>query len=210
MRMPFASFFTLRPSSFHFQNPATIGAVAVALSIGKGDINGTTNRNITFIGQPSIVVPPGAMVVSDPIDFKLPPLANLSVSIFIPLQRMPDVTIHPNANQTNYVVHGNETGSLHLTSTEEIYSWPFLKGVEVDAAPKAGTVIAFGDSITDGAHSTRDANLRRPDVLAKRLNADKGAAKLGVLNEGISGNRILHDRSGQNALARLDSSLSQM
>ena len=144
------------------------------------------------------------MVVSDPIDFKLPPLADLSVSIFIPAQRMHDVTIHPIANQTNYVVHGNETSSLHLPSSEEIYSWPFLKGVEVDAAPKAGTVIAFGDSITDGAHSTRDANLRWPDLLAKRLNADKGAAKLGVINEGISGNRILHDRSGRNALARLD------
>jgi lysophospholipase L1-like esterase len=185
-------------------DPLTVGAAAVALSTDKSNINETTSHNITFIGQPSIVIPPGAMVISDPIDFKLPALVNLSVSIFIPAQYMQDVTIHPVANQTNYVVRGNETNSPHLGSPEEIYSWPFLKGVEVEASPKAAAVIAFGDSITDGAHSSRDANLRWPDVLAKRLDANKKTAKLSVLNEGISGNRVLHDRSGQNALARLD------
>jgi lysophospholipase L1-like esterase len=76
--------------------------------------------------------------------------------------------------------------------------------VEVDSGPKAGAVVALGDSITDGAHSKRDANLRWPDVLAKRLDAAKSKVRLSVLNEGISGNRILHDRAGQNALARLD------
>jgi lysophospholipase L1-like esterase len=185
-------------------DPLTIGAATAALSTGKGDINSTTNQSLTFGGQSSIVIPPEAMAVSDPIDFKLPSLTDLSVSIFVPAQHMQSVTIHAVANQTNYVVRGNATGSLHLESPEEIYSWPFLKGVEVDAGPKAGAVVAFGDSITDGSHSTRDANLRWPDVLAKRLCTNKKTAKLSVLNEGIGGNRILHNRSGQSALARLN------
>lgn len=186
------------------EEPLTVGAAAAAVSMGKGDISVATNHAITFVGQQSIVIPPGAMVVSDPIDFKLPALTNLSVSIFIPAQHIQDVTIHPVASQTSYVIRGNQTSSPQLGSPEEIYSWPFLKGVEVDAGPKTAAVIAFGDSITDGAHSSRDANLRWPDVLAKRLEGDKKTAGLAVLNEGISGNRILHDRAGQNALARLD------
>jgi lysophospholipase L1-like esterase len=185
-------------------DPLTIGAAAVALSTGKSDVSGTTIHRATFGGQPSIVIPPGAMVLSDPIRFKLPSLTDLAVSIFIPAQRMQNATIHAVANQTNYTVHGNATSSLHLDSPEEIYSWPFLKGVEVDSGPRAGAVVAFGDSITDGAHSKRDANLRWPDVLAKRLDTNRKTAQLSVLNEGISGNRILHDHAGPNALARLD------
>lgn len=185
-------------------DPLLIGGAAVALSAGKGDVHGSTVQTVTFGGQPSIIVPSGAMIISDPINFNLPSLTDLAVSIFIPTQQVQDATIHAVANQTNYVVRGNATGLLHLNSPEEIYSWPFLKGVEVDAAPNAGAVVAFGDSITDGAHSKRDANLRWPDVLAKRLEAPDARVRLSVLNEGISGNRILHDRAGQNALARLD------
>jgi lysophospholipase L1-like esterase len=144
------------------------------------------------------------MILSDPIDFKLPSLTDLAVSIFVPAQRVQNATIHTVANQTNYVVHGNATSLLHFDSPEEIYSWPFLKAVEVDAGPKAGAVVAFGDSITDGAHSKRDANLRWSDVLARRLDTPEARVRLSVLNEGISGNRILHDRGGQNALARLN------
>ncbi len=185
-------------------DPLTIGAAAVALSTGKSDVSGATIHSITFGGEPSIVIPPGAMVLSDPVRFKLPSLTDLAVSIFIPAQRIQSATIHALANQTNYAVHGNATRFPHLNSSEEIYSWPFLKGVEVDSGPKAGAVVAFGDSITDGAHSKRDANLRWPDVLAKRLDTNPKTAQLSVLNEGISGNRILHDRAGQSALARLD------
>jgi len=94
--------------------------------------------------------------------------------------------------------------SATLTSPQKIYSWDFLKGVDVKADAASAAIVAFGDSITDGAHSTRDANARWPDVLAKRLAADKRTAKLGVLNEGIGGNRVLHDNTGPSALARLD------
>jgi lysophospholipase L1-like esterase len=185
-------------------DPLIIGGAAVAFSTGKSDVNGSTVRGLTFGGQPSIVIPSGAMILSDAIDFKLPSLTDLAVSIFVPAQRVQNVTIHSLANQTNYVVHGNATSLPHFDSAEEIYSWPFLKGVEVDAGPKAAAIVALGDSITDGAHSKRDANLRWPDVLAKRLDTAEARVRLSVLNEGISGNRVLHDRAGQNTLARLD------
>jgi lysophospholipase L1-like esterase len=91
-----------------------------------------------------------------------------------------------------------------LTATKKIYSWNFLKGVDVQAEREAGSIVAFGDSITDGAKSTRDTNTRWPDVLAARLAANKATAHLGVLNQGIGGNRILHDNTGPSALARFD------
>ncbi len=90
------------------------------------------------------------------------------------------------------------------TPPPTFFSWDFLKGVDVSADDKAASIVTFGDSITDGAHSTRDANARWPDVLARRLQADKKTANLGVLNEGIGGNRVLHDTTGPSALARFD------
>jgi lysophospholipase L1-like esterase len=112
--------------------------------------------------------------------------------------------LHTFADQTSYSVAGNAVGAAKLDSPQSIYSWPFLKGVDVFANRNAGAIVTFGDSITDGAHSTRDANARWPDVLARRLLSDKRTAGLSVLNEGIGGNRILHDNAGPSALARFD------
>jgi len=82
--------------------------------------------------------------------------------------------------------------------------WFFLKAVDVLAPGATGAVVAFGDSITDGTASTPDTNQRWPDLLARRLQADKATAGLGVLNVGIGGNRVLHDGAGPSALARFD------
>jgi lysophospholipase L1-like esterase len=117
---------------------------------------------------------------------------------------MQQVSHHSFADQTNYSAQGNVVGAKALESPTEIYHWPFLKGVDVMADSKAASIVAFGDSITDGALSTRDANARWPDLLARRLQANKKTAELGMLNQGIGGNRILHDVTGPNALARFD------
>jgi lysophospholipase L1-like esterase len=182
----------------------TIGAANVALSAGGSDINPTASSPLTFNGRPSITIPPGALVVSDPVNLKLPPTSDLAVSIFVPAQAIQQISVHGFADQTNYTALGNVTGAKSLDTPTEIYSWPFLKGVDVKADDKAAAIVTFGDSITDGAHSTRGANTRWPDVLARRLQADKKTAKLGVLNEGIGGNRVLHDGTGPSALARFD------
>jgi lysophospholipase L1-like esterase len=184
--------------------PLTVGAANVALSAGGSDINADASAPLTFNGRPFIVIPAGALVVSDPVTLKLPPTSNLAVSIFIPAQPIQQISAHGYADQTNYTAAGNVVSAKSLDAPEKIYSWPFLKGVDVKANDKAAAIVAFGDSITDGAYATRDANARWPDVLAARLQADKNTADLGVLNEGIGGNRVLHDDTGPSALARFD------
>jgi lysophospholipase L1-like esterase len=182
----------------------TIGAADVALSAGGSEINPSAAGALTFNGRPSITIPPGALVVSDPVNLKLPPSSNLAVSIFVPAQTISQITQHSFADQTSYTATGNVASATTLSVPEEIESWPFLKGVDVKADEKTAAIVAFGDSITDGAHSTRNANARWPDVLSRRLLADKKTANLSVLNEGIGGNRVLHDGYGPSALARFD------
>lgn len=185
-------------------DPLTIGAAQVALSSGTSAITAGSSVQLTFGGKPSIIIPPGALVVSDPVPLKVAPASNLSVSLFLPDQPVNQLTVHPFADQTNYLVPGNVVSAASLDSPQTFFTWDFLKGVDVTADAKAASIVTFGDSITDGAHSTRDANARWPDVLANRLLANKKTENLGVLNEGIGGNRVLHDTAGPSALARFD------
>jgi lysophospholipase L1-like esterase len=187
-------------------DPLTIGAVQIALSSGTGssDINFASTSALTFGGRPSVTIPPGAMVVSDPADLKLPAFADLAVSLFLPAQPIQQISQHSFADQIGYTAPGNVVSAKTLEAPTEITSWPFLKGVDVRTSGNSAAIVAFGDSITDGAASTHNANVRWPDILARRLQSDKKTASLSVLNEGIGGNRILHDRYGPNALARFD------
>ena len=185
-------------------DPLTIGAAQIALSSGTSAISPGTASALTFSGKPSITIPPGALAVSDPAPLKVAPASNLAVSLFLPDQPVSQLTFHPFADQTNYLVPGNVVTAASLDTPQTFFTWDFLKGVDVTADNKAASIVTFGDSITDGAHSTRDANARWPDVLARRLQADKKTAHLGVLNQGIGGNRILHDTTGPSALARFD------
>jgi lysophospholipase L1-like esterase len=185
-------------------DPLTINAAHVAISAGGSDITPTAERPLTFGGRPAIIIPPGALALSDPVDLKLPAGTNLAVSLFVPAQPIQHVSLHTFANQTSYTAPGNVVGETKLDSPKELINWPFLKGVDILAGGNSASIVAFGDSITDGAHSTLSANTRWPDVLARRLQADKKTADLAVLNEGIGGNRVLHDVAGPNALARFD------
>src|ERR1700730_374898 len=185
-------------------DPLTIGAAQIALSSGTSAITPDTATALTFSGKPSIVIPPGALAISDPAPLKVAPASNLAVSLYLPDQPVNQLTFHPLADQTHYLVPGNAVTAASLDTPQTFFTWDFLKGVDVTADNKAASIVAFGDSITDGAHSTRDANARWPDVLARRLQADKRTANLGVLNQGIGGNRILHDTTGPSALARFD------
>jgi lysophospholipase L1-like esterase len=182
----------------------TIGGAQIALPAADGAIIPASAKPLTFSGSASVTIPPGALAVSDAVPFSLKPLSDLSVSLYLPQQPLTTISFHSFADTTNYLAEGNALTAETLTATKKIYSWNFLKGVDVLADKDAASIVAFGDSITDGAHSTRDTNARWPDVLAARLAADKKTARLGVLNEGIGGNRVLHDNTGPSALARFD------
>jgi len=192
--------------------PLSIGAVRIALAgsgnQAKGDITLPSANAVTFGGRPTVIIPPGAHVVSDPAAINLPALSNLTISIFIPAQKISNITAHSSAYATQYIAPGNVVGDLSLppstAGTRTATSWFFLKAVDVMAPAKSASIVAFGDSITDGTRSSTDQNKRWPDFLARRLQANKRTANLGVLNAGIGGNRILHDVTGPSALARFD------
>jgi lysophospholipase L1-like esterase len=176
--------------------PLTLGGATASLP-------GQPATALTFSGHPTMVLPPGAVAVSDPIALNLPPLSDLTISLFIPAQTLTTITLHNFADATNLDAPGNQLSTPTLTTPHKNTYFQFLKEVDVDA-PSAASIVTFGDSITDGAHSTRDANARWPDILAQRLHTNPATQNVGVLNEGIGGNRILHDGYGPNALARFD------
>jgi lysophospholipase L1-like esterase len=184
--------------------PLTIGAAHVAVSQGGSTINLVSAAGLTFGGRASVVIPPGALVVSDPATVKLPAAADLAISFFLPAQTIHQLSQHGIANQTSYAAPGNVVGAKTLDNPTKLTSWAFVKGVDVKASADSAAVVALGDSITDGAFSSLDANARWPDELAHRLLADKKTANLGVLNQGIGGNRVLNDVTGPSALARFD------
>jgi lysophospholipase L1-like esterase len=161
---------------------------------------------LTFDGKASIAIPPGATVVSDPVAVHVPPFANLAISCYFPDHAM-GKTQHGLANQTSYRASGNQTSAASLSDTAKpMESWYFLTGVDV-AVPGESAVVTIGDSITDGARSTPNTNRRWPDDLATRLAADanaKAAGVVGVVNVGISGNRVLLDGTGPNAVSRFN------
>jgi lysophospholipase L1-like esterase len=188
-------------------DPLTIAAAHVAISQGGSAINLVSAAGLTFGGRTSVTIPPGALIASDPAAVKLPAGSDLAISLFLPAQPIAHLSVHIFADQTSYTAPGNVVGAQALDAPAEISSWPFVKGVDVKVPASAAAIVAFGDSITDGAHSTRNANLRWPDDLFRRLHADPRTASLAVLNEGIGGNRILHDVYGPSALARFDRDL---
>jgi lysophospholipase L1-like esterase len=185
----------VRLSNEYGDQPLVIDEARVARRPARAsgsEIAPGTDRRLTFGGRSSITIPAGSPALSDPVSLRVPAFSDLAISLHLP-RRTPDATVHGSAFQTNYVAAGNVTRSRRLSGATETTSWHFLSGVSVAATPKAGAVVAFGDSITDGAVTTIDADHRWPDFLARRLQANPSLRHLGVLNKGIGGNRLLHD-----------------
>ena len=187
----------IRLSNTFGDQPLLIGSAHIARRAAGADIDPTSDRALTFSGKASAQVSPGAMVISDPVELDVPALSDLAVSLFLP-ESTSATTSHILALQTSYVSpeSGDSTAALNFPIAKTISSWPFLTGVDVAASPRAAAIVAFGSSLTDGDGSSKDTNRRWPDVLAERLHkAGDREAELGVLNEGIIGNRLLSDTS---------------
>jgi len=200
--------------------PLRIGTAHIALR-AEGAGNGAntqagTDRPLTFSGNTSITIPPGAPVLSDPVDLAVPAPSDLAISIYLP-GTVGATTIHGTASQTNYVsLPGDFTGAASLPTQRTILSWPFLTEVDVAGGQAAGgaAIVTLGDSITDGTRSTPDTNNRWPDWLARRLQTVRDPVqginmRLGVVNRGISGNRLLSNPpegslAGRSILERFD------
>jgi lysophospholipase L1-like esterase len=188
-------------SNEYGQTPVTIGAARVALSDKGPAIVGGSDRALAFGGRTTVTIPPGADVISDPVELTVAPLGSVAISLFLP-DVTPVTTWHNDARQTAFLVAGNKVGEVDFKPDASVTARVFVSQILVDAPTAARAIVAFGDSITDGDGSTVDANHRWPDFLAARFV--EAGAPVGVLNAGISGAKLLKDRMGVNALARFD------
>lgn len=181
----------VRISNAGGSEPLKVGAASVAASAGGAATVAGTSKPLRFAGQASIVIAAGGEAVSDPVALNVQPLQTLAVNIHLPAKTGP-ATQHYFAAQDNFLAAGNQTGAgADKQFTRKISCWMFASGVDVKAAPNVvGTLIALGDSITDGYLSTKNNNQRYPDFLAQRLASRKGQT-LSVVNAGIIGNELL-------------------
>ena len=179
-----------------------IGAVHVALAGPTGAPLAGSDRIVTFAGAAAPTIPAGAPLVSDPVALNVAPLARLVVSIHVPGE-LRNLTVHSLGVARTMQVPGDQTAAAVLTPGTSDTRRYLISGVDVAGGPAKATIVTFGDSITDGAVSTDDADRRWPDILAERLKAS-GRTGFAVANAGISGNRLLSTGAGPAALARLD------
>jgi lysophospholipase L1-like esterase len=178
----------------------------VALRGDGADIVPGSDRALTFNGSPITTIAAGALVVSDPVELDVPPLADLAVSIYLPgdLAESFRITGHGNSRQTNYISTPGDFTAASLPIKETTESYLFLGGIEMLAPGGTGGIVALGDSLTDCNISRVDANNRWPDQLARRLVRRGAGRALGVMNLGIGGNRLIHDSRGGSAQSRFD------
>jgi lysophospholipase L1-like esterase len=194
----------VRLSNVYGAGSLVVGAAHVGLRSTGASIAAGSGRALTFNGSDSTTIPAGALAISDPVNLRVPDGGDLAVSIYVPGSAAA-ATEHSVGLQTTYVSpEGDFSGADSLPTATTTQSYYFLSGLEVDAPAKSRAIVTLGDSITEGLHSTVDANRRWPDRLAERLRSQKSGSRLAVLNAGISGNRVLHDTVGTNASARLD------
>jgi lysophospholipase L1-like esterase len=180
--------------------PLTIGAARVGLAAPGGGVQPGSDRALTFAGRPTATVPAGAPILSDPVDLSLPALAKLSISLYLP-EPVTTCTCHGMGVRTCWTIPGDAVAAPALpANATSLPLQALISAVEVQTAGPAKAVVVIGDSITDGAGSTPDADRSWPDFLAERL-AGRGGY---VSNQGISGNRMLNDGFGVSALARFD------
>lgn len=192
----------LRLSNEFGTRPVLIGAASVALADGSQDIASGSLRPVTFGGAKSIILPPGAPALSDPVELNVAPLSDIAVNLYLPAAT--DLTtVHATGLQTAYVsATGDFTATYEFPTEDRFSNRFFLAGVMVESNSPARAIVTFGDSITDGTNSTINTNRRWPDVLARRLK--EAGTPVAVLNQGIAGNRVLSDGAGISALARFE------
>ena len=185
--------------------PLRIDSVHIArpLSPSSDAIDAATDKALTFGGSSEVVIPAGAEYISDPVDYPVSALSNLAISFHLsepPAQQ----TGHPGSRATSYVVHGTLVSAATLPNATKVDHWYQIAGVDVTTPADPVSIVALGDSITDGHASTTNGNDRWTDDLAERLQGSPTTSQIGVLNQGIGGNHLLVDGLGPNALARFN------
>jgi lysophospholipase L1-like esterase len=180
--------------SNRFSNsPLTVGAVDIAVQGNGGAAVPGSSRTVTFGNASRVTIPAGAQLISDVIPISVGTGENLLVSLYLPITTGVS-TWHSDAFDTTYIAPGDHTGDENAAGfTTTTTSWYYLAGLDLVSHTARGTVVAFGDSITDGYHSSTGTYQRWPDDLARRLAAEPGPQRLSMVDAGIGGNRVLTD-----------------
>jgi lysophospholipase L1-like esterase len=177
--------------------------ISLPVAADSSAIDPRSDKALSFSGSSDVIVPAGADYISDPIQYPIASLSNLAITVH--LDALPDgQTGHPGSRATSYYTYGDQVTSANLKDAKPIDHWYQISGMDVLSPANGASVIAFGDSITDGHAATINGNDRWTDVLAQRLQQSPGTKNIGVLNQGIGGNHLLIDGLGPNALARFD------
>jgi lysophospholipase L1-like esterase len=179
--------------------PVMFGAIHVAASSPNGVTEPQTDQAVLFGGRPDGEIPVGGELLSDPVDLKVKAFETLAVSVYYPGRLAPSGHLL----QLRLSKPGDHTADSVMPFTDIARAPSIVCGVEVEAAPR-NVVVAFGDSITEGAGATPGMNLSWPQQLALRLAKNRLGKNWTVINAGISGNRLLYDGAGQRGLDRFD------
>src|SRR5437660_5173865 len=184
----------LRLRSVHIAHPMTPASAT---------IDPATDKALTFSGSQDLTIPPGAEYISDPVEYRVRALSDLAVTFYLEVPPASQ-TGHPGARATTYFVHGNLVSAADLPEAKHVDHWYQISAVDVLSGKGAASIVALGDSITDGHGATTNGNDRWTDVLARRLQISRQTRNIGISNQGIGGNHLLSDGLGPNALARFD------
>ena len=184
----------LRLRSVHIAHPMTSASAT---------IDPATDKALTFSGSQDLTIPPGAEYTSDPVEYRVRALSDLAVTFYLEVPPT-SPTGHPGSRATSYFVHGNLVSAADLPEAKHVDHWYQISAVDVLSEKGAASIVALGDSITDGHGATTNGNDRWTDVLATRLQTSQQTRNIGVSNQGIGGNHLLTDGLGPNALARFD------
>ena len=196
----------VRISNAYGTRPLAIGAACVGLrSTGSALVPGS-NRRLTFGSEARATIAAGALVVSDPVELAFAPLSDLAVSVHLPGDLPTSFGITGRyARQTNYISPPGDLAFEEVMPVGRLTDdWYFVSGIDVVAPPETGAVVALGDSLTDANISTHDGHHSWPSQLARRLIARPRGRPMAVMNQGLGGNRIVHDIRGDSGLRRFD------
>jgi lysophospholipase L1-like esterase len=196
----------VRLSNAYGTRPLRVGAARIGLRASGAGIVPGSDRKLTFGGEHSATIAVGALLVSDPVELQVAPLADVAISVYLPGDVPASFGITGRyARQTNYISPPGNFSSHDVMPVGRLTDdWYFVNGIDVLAATETGGIVTLGDSLTDANISTHDAFCRWPDQLARRLVERSNGRALGVMNQGLGGNRILHDIRGDSGLRRFD------
>jgi len=196
----------LKISNLFGTQPLSVEDIHLAFRRSGSSIVASSDRQLRFDGNTKVVIPAGASAFTEPVPFDVPALAELAVSMYLPGPTGP-ATFHGSAHQTSYLQAGDASSAPQMENAKTSNSIYFLASLDVESPSLRGAVVTFGASITEGYTAADDSDHRWPDQLALRLT-NQGLS-IGVLNLGISGNRLLVNGAEESAENRFERDVLQ-